>query len=274
MLSLLLLSAASTIAQTPAGASPVDLARRQVVAFFGRMSDLTCTENVVQEKLAPNGHVQSSVRSQYDYLIMVDSGKDDLHWNESRIESANGTHQRLPLLITNGFSMLLLVFHPYYRDSFRFSVGATQQDTGQTLLPIQFSHVSGTRSPAALALRGREFPLDLRGTAWIDPRNGQIMKMEASLLRDMSDIGLRSLTVQVDYTPSQLASLHGMALPDRAVIDLRTARQHWRNVHVFASYKSFSTAAELGPTVKVVAAGSPAQPSQRETPGSSPKEPH
>ena len=34
--------------------------------------------------------------------------------------------------------------------------------------------IPGTRSPAALALRGREYPLELSGSAWIDPQTGVI----------------------------------------------------------------------------------------------------
>jgi hypothetical protein len=101
-------------------------------------------------------------------------------------------------------------------------------------------------------LRGREFPLPLEGTAWLDKQTGQVIAIEASLMSDMSDIGLRSLRVHVDYKPVELAKSAGtLTLPARAVVDVATPRQHWRNTHDFSSYKSFSTDAEQGTDVKV-----------------------
>lgn len=250
---LALLAAAGAFAQTIVAAnSPVERTRRQVVAFFTKMADLTCTEAVVQEKFRGDGHVETSAQSKYDYLIMVQASRDDFAMNESRIEAAGAPHKPLPLLVTNGFSMLLLVFHPYYQESFRFEPGTGQFVDGRMLLPIHFSHIPGTRSPAALDLRGRVYPLDLEGTAWIDQQSWQIARIDAMLARDMSDVGLRSLHVQVDYKTSPVSGTAGVALPDRAVIDLETPRQHWRNTHLFTGYKSFSTAAEQVSTVKVV----------------------
>jgi hypothetical protein len=237
---------------SPVERGPMAQVQRQVVAFFGKMGDLTCTETVVQQKLREDGHVAATEQSQYDYLIMVQASRDNFALNESRIESGDAPHKPLPMLVTNGFSMLLLVFHPYYADSFRFTSAPEERVDGRLLLPMHFDHISGTRSPAALSLRGREYPLDLTGTAWIDPQSGEVVRMDAGLGQDMSDLGLRSLHVRVDYKPTTIRSVNGMPLPARAVIDLETPRQHWRNTHVFSNYKSFSTAAEQDTTVKVI----------------------
>ena len=85
------------------------------------------------------------------------------------------------------------------------------------------------------------------------------MKMDASLLYDMSDVGLRSLSIHVEYKPSNLAkTATNMTLPAVAVVDVTTPRQHWRNTHVFDSYKSFSTDAEQDPNIKIRAENSTA----------------
>ncbi len=41
----------------------------------------------------------------------------------------------------------------------------------RTLIPIHFEHIKGRRTPAALALRGREYPLELKGTAWLNKQS-------------------------------------------------------------------------------------------------------
>lgn len=246
------LFAVASAGQPSFAGGEADQARRQVIAYVAKLADLHCTETVVQEKLAASGHVQASERARYDYLVMIDGNADDFQLNESRVESSAGKHKPLPMMITNGFSTLLLIFHPYYRDSFIFKPGADEVVNGREVQVLHFSQVDGRRSPTALALRGREFPLELQGTAWLDLQSGQVEKIDAHLSHDMSDIGLRSLSIQVHYKPFNLGSASGtMTLPAEAVVDATTPRQHWRNTHTFDSYKSFSAAAEQDPNVRV-----------------------
>ena len=251
---LLAIPAAFAGGQASPASSPVELAQRQVTAYVAKLADLHCNESVNQEKLAANGHVEASERAKYDYLIMMDGNGDDFQLNESRIESSASKHKPLPMLVTNGFSTALLVFHPYYRDGFQFDAGAEELVDGSPAVPVHFSHIRGRRTPAALALRGREYPLELEGTAWIDKKSGEVVRMDASLMNDMSDIGLRSLSIHVEYKKAALGkNSPDMTLPALAVVDVTTPRQHWRNTHVFDGYKSFSAEAEQDPNVKILA---------------------
>jgi hypothetical protein len=248
----LLLSVVSAAGQVSQAPSAADLAQRQVTAYLAKLADLHCTETVTQEKLTGNGHVEASEHAKYDYLIMIDGNGDDLQLNESRIEASASHRKQLPMLVTNGFSTVLLVFHPYYRDSFTFDTGADEIIDGKEVIPIHFSHIPGRRSPAALALRGREYPLDLKGTAWLDRKSGDVVRMDVGLLNDMSDIGLRSLMVRVDYKSATLSgTAKDLNLPSVAVVEVTTPRQHWRNTHVFDAYKSFSTDAEQDSHVRI-----------------------
>jgi hypothetical protein len=251
---LLAIPAAFAGGQASPASSPVELAQRQVTAYVAKLADLHCNESVNQEKLAANGHVEASERAKYDYLIMMDGNGDDFQLNESRIESSASKHKPLPMLVTNGFSTALLVFHPYYRDGFRFDAGAEELVDGSPAVPVHFSHIRGRPTPAALALRGREYPLELEGTAWIDKKSGEVVRMDASLMNDMSDIGLRSLSIHVEYKKAALGkNSPDMTLPALAIVDVTTPRQHWRNTHVFDGYKSFSAEAEQDPNVKILA---------------------
>lgn len=94
---------------------------KQVASFLDVMSETNCTERVVQQKLASNGKVVAKQASTYDYLIMISTEGGDLNLVESRLASDGGKQQtksRSALLISNGFSTLFLVFHPYYAPGF------------------------------------------------------------------------------------------------------------------------------------------------------------
>lgn len=255
--SLLISLPVSLSAQSQTTNTAVDLAQRQITSYLDKLADFHCTETVTQQKLAPNGHVEATERAKYDYLIMMNGNGDEFQLNESRIASpgAKSKQTQLPMLVTNGVATVLLVFHPYYRSSFTFDAGAEEVVEGRPAIPIHFAHIAGRRTPVALALRGREYPLELEGAAWIDKQSGEVVKVEATLQRDMSDVGLRSLQINVEYKPSAPDKNVGvMELPALAVVDVKTPRQHWRNTHVFNNYRGFSTDAEQDPNVKVHAA--------------------
>ena len=232
----------------------INHAQQQITAYLDKLADLHCTESVVQQKLSPNGHVEVTQRARYDYLIMMSGSGDEFQLNESRIEAASDHNKQpqLSMLVTNGVATVLLVFHPYYRDGFTFEAGDEEVVSGRPAIPVHFSHVAGRRTPAALALRGREYPLELQGTAWLDSQSGEVLKVDASLLHDMSDVGLRSLHINVEYKASEPSKdLGPLTLPALAVVDVATPRQHWRNTHTFDNYRGFSTDAQQDPNVKV-----------------------
>jgi hypothetical protein len=246
----LVLGAHGTRAQAVVPVNLVDQAQKQVVAYVAKLADLHCTEDVVQEKLKPNGGTELSSKSQYDYFLYMQGNSYDFQLSESRLEVGTQKQARQPLLLTNGFSTLLLVFHPYYRNAFDFTAGPAESLEGRSVIPVHFAHIQGARTPAAMALRGREFPLDLEGTAWLDASTGQVVRMDAGLEHEMEDVGMKALKIRVDYVPSPKASDHFM-VPAKAVVELQTPRQHWRNTHTFRNYKLFSTEATQDPAVKV-----------------------
>lgn len=230
------------------------IASKQVTALLSELADVHCIETVVQEKLAENGHILSSEREQFDYLIMIDSHEDDFQLNESRVEVPGWrhTHVSIPMLLSNGMATVLLVFHPYYRDGFTFELQPEEIQGGRAVIPIHFTHIPGRRTPAALALRGREYPLDLQGIAWFDKSAGAVVKVEASLLHDMSDVGLRSLDFDVEYKPLRLGADEKEAMmPVTAIVDVLTPHQHWRNTHYFGNYHGFSADAEQLQNIKI-----------------------
>jgi len=251
---LLLFAASAWSANGPAsiGADPLALAQEQVAHYVSRLADLHCTETVIQQKLNAKGRVEAAQRSQFDYLIMMNGNSQEFQLNESRIEMPDPKHKAVPasMLTTNGMTTVLLVFHPYYNDAFSFEIGPEEELAGKAAIPVHFAHINGRRTPAALALRNREFPLELKGTAWLDTQSGQVMQVNAGLMRDMSDVGLRSLDIQVEYTSKALDG-EVLTVPSKAVVDVTTPRQHWHNTHVFDNYKSFSTDAEQDPNYKV-----------------------
>jgi hypothetical protein len=225
----------------------VDRTSAQVAGFLDQFSDVKCTELVEQEKLGKDGKVELKTESVYDYLAILTNPGGELSLNESRlpVRKAKPDAKNTPLLVTNGFATLFLVFHPYYAGSFTFTMLGDDIIDGRALNKIGFQHIRGTRSPAALALRGREYPLELSGTAWVDPQTGVIAKIDAGIDNTLEDVGLKTLQSEIVFAPVSFRGVKDIYwFPARASVEVETPRQHWRNTHRFTDYKKFSVSTE------------------------------
>ena len=227
--------------------SAIERAGSHVTAYLNELADVTCTEHVSQEKLTPKGKMELHEESTYDYLVMMDGGQDEFTLNESRLLKSSGeVKKNLPLLVTNGFSTLFLIFHPYYRDAFQMTEDGEVVENGQKLVKVSFAHIRGKRTPIALAVRGRQYPLEIAGTAWVEPVSGAIVRIDAGLAEPMDDIGLQTLHMQVTYTPIKLAgSEQTFFYPASAYVEVETRKQRWRNIHLFTNYKRFGVSTEV-----------------------------
>jgi hypothetical protein len=215
--------------------------------FLDQLSDVKCTEQVRQEKLGKDDKIELKEDSTYDYLVILTDAGGELNLSESRIPVKEAKHDRknTSMLLSNGFATLFLVFHPYYSAAFTFSTAGEDTMAGQMFEKVTFQHIPGMKSPAALALRGREYPLELSGTAWIDPQTGSIAKIEAGIANTLQDVGLKTLRSEIDFAPLTFSdSKQAYWFPTQARVEVETPRQHWRNLHQFSSYKKFSVSTE------------------------------
>ncbi len=220
---------------------------KRLEEFMEHIAWVRCMESVTQSKLGKNGKMEYKEDSLFDSLVLLRLNGDELTVEESRqLERQTGNPKKQPLLVTNGFSTLALVFHPYYQASFEFTQLEDEKVDGRRFVRVQFQHVPGTRSPTALQLRGHDYPLDLTGTAWIDPVTGAIAKITASLQSGMEDLGLRKMHSEVYYAPVSFAGLsESFWLPVSATVDVESLHQHWHNIHRFANYRRYSVTMQI-----------------------------
>ena len=245
---------ASPLAVAQSSSEPLekvlDRTSQRVSEFLEQFSNVKCTEQVTQEKIKSNGKVEVDQQSTYDYLVILTNAGGDLSLNESRLpvkEAKVNRRQPISMLLSNGFATLFLVFHPYYINGFEFTDAGGETVDGQVARKIHFQHIPNTRSVAALALRGREYPLELSGTVWVDPRTGDILRLESGIGSTLEDIGMKTLQSSVRFAPVPFSKDKDQPVywfPTEAVVEVETPKQHWRNTHHFSAYKQFAVTTE------------------------------
>jgi len=219
----------------------------RVEQFWQKFSSIACQETVIQERINEKGKVINRRQTSYDYLVLMQWIGNQPSIEESRALQSETKPRRKKrpsqrsLLETNGFSIMLLVFHPHFQSSYLFTRLPSEEFDDQVLDRIAFEHVSGGRSPSVLQLADRTYPLEWAGVAWIEPDTGTIVKIEAGLKGPMEQLGLERLDSEVEYGEVLFQDAEQTEwLPRFASIEAGTAHQTWRNRHEFTGYKRFS----------------------------------
>jgi hypothetical protein len=215
--------------------------RKLIDSFFEQTSNVVCTESVSQTIVGKNNKPMYREESIFEYQLQSNNRGGALRLTESR-ETRKAAYRDpyKTLLITNGFASMLLILHENYESSYVFEPVAEENIDGRIVLKVGFKPVPGASSPAAIQLRGQNYPLPLKGNIWIDEDTGAIVQLITALDGNLEDLGLRDLRSEIHYS---LVQFHdpdeAYWMPASAVIDVQTPKQHWRNIHRFADYKRF-----------------------------------
>jgi hypothetical protein len=222
-------------------------ARTLIDKFFLQTANVVCNEDVAQTVVGKNGKPMYREESIFEYQLQSSSRSGSLKLVESReAHKAAFRDASKTLLITNGFASMLLVLHQNYEPSYIFQPVNEEQIDGRTFVKIHFKPVAGAASPAAIQLRGRNYPLPLSGDIWIDQESGSVVKLITTLDSPLDDLGLHDLRSEIHYAIVQFHDPdESYWMPASAVIDVETPKQHWRNIHRFTSYKRFRTSIQV-----------------------------
>jgi hypothetical protein len=215
--------------------------RKLIDSFFEQTANVVCTENVSQTVVGKNNKPMYREESAFEYQMQSSLRNGSMRLTESR-ESRKAAFRdpSRTLLITNGFASILLVLHQNYESSYLFEPVDEEAADGRTLVKVHFKPVPGASSPAAIQLRGRNYPLQLKGDIWLDEESGAVVKLVSSLDTGMEDLGMRELRSEIHYSIVQFHDPEeAYWMPASAVIDVETPKQHWRNVHRFTDYRRF-----------------------------------
>jgi hypothetical protein len=216
-------------------------ARKSVEKFFEQSSNVVCIENVTQAVVGKNGKANYREDSVFDYQMQANTNSGSLKLVETRdTRKAAFRDSARTLLITNGFTSMLLIVHPSYETSYTFDPAGEESIDGVTYVKFNFKAIPGASSLVALQLRGKNYPISLSGTLWIEPQSGAVAKLVASMDSSLSDLGLQGMRSEIHYATVRFHDPEeSYWMPVSAIIDVETPSQRWRNIHRFTAYKRF-----------------------------------
>jgi len=219
-------------------------ARISVETLFQQSVNFSCTERVTQSVLDRYDRSMYEEHSLFNYWFVADSGGKSLKFEESRKPIQAPFHDPgRTVLTTDGFGNMLLILHPAYAGSYKFHPDGNEVLEGLPTVKFRFESMLDTPSPLMLQVRGRNYSVALSGTVWIDSRNNTVVKLVVFNGSDMGDLGIKNFRSEIQYLPTKFgAPDESYSMPVLAVVDVETAKRHWRNIHRFTAYKRIQPA--------------------------------
>jgi hypothetical protein len=224
---------------------------KRLEEFVENLNRITAIEVLEHERLDKHGKVVEREKHKSNYVAIIEeSSAGALNVNEYR-EEAGGLSSGFPHdIATFGMPFLAMIFHPSHLDEFALRCGGAGVWRDQPIWRVHFQQRKDR--PARISdfqVGNRIVPVLLKGTAWIDAQNYQIVHLESELLEPIPQVKLYTENQTLDYGPVQFQnSKMSMWLPQEAEIYLESGGRRFHHRHIYSEYRIFSV--EVGQKIR------------------------
>lgn len=216
---------------------------KRVSQLAENLQGISATEQVEFAELDSRGTAKGIQSKQFLYMVSVEKIREILSVQEYR--DGRESNQDFPShLVTRGLSALALAFHPLYAKDLDFRCDGLGQWKGKSVWHVFFRQREGLQSQLRYYRRTTQaprIPLALKGHAWIDANNFQILRLETDLVAPIEEVQFEREHITVDYRP--VAFRNGklqLWLPESAEMFAKIAGKRYRQKHTFSKFTYFS----------------------------------
>jgi hypothetical protein len=202
-------------------AKVVENASKRMEELVGNVNRISAIEVLEHERLDKNGKVLEQEKRRFNYVAIIEeTSPGALNVDEYR-DGEGGASSSFPRDIASvGMPLLAMIFHPYHLSEFEMTCEGAGVWHEQPVWRVRFQQRKDR--PARMSdfqVGSRTYPVLLKGTAWIDAANYQIVHLETELLEPIPQVKLYTEHQALDYGPVQFQdSKMSMWLPQEAEI--------------------------------------------------------
>jgi tetratricopeptide (TPR) repeat protein len=225
----------------------LNAAESKAEEFAGDLEKFSATEDYEATEFKANGQVETPISRKYNYIVFIDAISEEvIHVREWR-GGDSPVSTPLPGRVQDlGAPALLLAFHRRFRDDFQWTCEGLGKWRDQPAWMIHFqqrtdrptSLLSGFDTPA------HEYPLDLKGRAWVAQTGGQVLHLETDLMKPLLPVDFTREHFAIDYIPVQFPD-HKVELwlPENVDTYIQYKGHFLHYYHHFGDFKLFSVGA-------------------------------
>jgi tetratricopeptide (TPR) repeat protein len=220
----------------------LEKAGHQLQVLPEALDRFSATETIEHQRVNEKGIASNSSTVTFAYVVSIhETRRGFLNVEEYR----NGTDSPNVFpdhLATRGLPSQVFLFHPYYQHDFEMKCeGLARQGTGFAW-QIHFQQKKDIPSRMQVHyLNGKRFPVPLKGRAWIDAANYEVIRLQTDIREPLKEAGLYAQHTDIEYGPVRFQKDNlDLWLPIRAEIYMQTRGHRMHRRHDFGNYLLFA----------------------------------
>ena len=240
----------SSLATNPKGSCRIDEVLPKVTLhveeFVENVNRFTATEILVRERLDGNGNIKDKAQSKSNYIATIEKMPTGFYVvGEYRDESQRKTNHE-GTIRANVAPALVLIFHSSHIEEFEMACEGQAKWSGHNTWRVDFwQRMDRPATMSGFEVGNKEYTVLLKGSAWIDRNNYQIVHMETDLLRSIPEMKLGMLHQSVDYGSVAFGSgASTLWLPQTAEVTADFRGKRLLERHIYSEFQIFSVNTE------------------------------
>jgi tetratricopeptide (TPR) repeat protein len=216
-----------------AGKSALDL-----VADIQKFSAIEDSQSV---EIRRNEQLETPETRRFNYLVLINDSRPDLPEVTEFRTLISGPPEPAGY-IEDGAPVLALAFHPDFRNDFAWTCEGLGEWNNQPTWLVHFEQRSDRPISRLRALEfpNAEYPLPLKGRAWISKSGGHILHLETDLVNPINAIDLKREHFSVDYEPVSFRLHHvSLWLPQNVDVYLQYQGHFLHHFHHYSNFTLF-----------------------------------
>lgn len=221
-----------------------------VEAYFHNFVSTSAQEEVVQQRLRPNGKVDESLKQKFRYLLVSTAGKRDFDLQEYRMNKKGQPAKQKVLwggALTSGFASMPALLHPTLQDDSRFRYLGKQNTAGHDAFVVAFAQIPGvTRFREKIGGETGAYTVYLEGLVWIDSSNFQIIRIRTEMLPGQSVNFVMEQITEITFAEVHFEGIPAVFwLPQEVVVETDRVDGRFRNDHRYSDYKLYASQTKI-----------------------------
>lgn len=202
----------------------------------------SATETLEHQTVSESGIASKAAIASFTYVVSIhETRPGSLNVEEYR-NGKDDANVFPGQLATRGLPSQVFLFHPDYQHDFEMKCeGLARQEKGFAW-QIRFEQKRDIPSRMQVHyLNGKRYPVALKGRAWIDATNYQVVRLQTDVREPLKVAGLYAQHTDIEYGPVRFRKDNlDLWLPIRAEIYMQTRGHRIHRRHAFSSYVLFA----------------------------------
>lgn len=210
--------------------------------FVENVNRFSATEILEYERLNKRGKLEEKAHGKSNYVATIQETEPGALGVDEYRNGSQGLSIFPGDIAVVGAPALALIFHAYHIKEFNMTCDGITDWHGHSTWQVQFEQRKDQPATiSALRLGNHSLPILLKGSAWVDSGNYQILHLETDLLQPIPEMKLDTEHQSIDYGPVIFTGRKiTIWLPQTAEITLGFRGKRLMERHIYSDFKLFS----------------------------------